>query len=309
MRLFTHIKHCLLLSIFAFCLGCPSIALSDDTVDSSALADRYTQEAVKAFKAHDMNKAVELFNQALLSNNKPSPAIYNNLAVAYINRSNENFRQGNSPAALADARMAYYYLHYSLRYGDTVYPRIIFPKHSENEATAIMNLGVLYGVMTTIPVDGKFHLEAAQALEKKGERPQALVEYGQAIDAGLTEATPAFQRLAKELGFSKAMDSEVYIKEMTLKIKPLWVPIRNEVPYTVVTAFKIHNSGHITDIIIKSSSGVPGADEAARKALQSANLQPPPQSMFLKGQESITSEFIFDYQIKDKPEAPKKSEP
>lgn len=148
---------------------------------------RYYEEGTKAFYASQYTQAIEAFEKALAVAPDPSlPAIYNNLATAYMRRGNYFHDKRQDPSALNDYRRGYFYL-------ESAWPEGMERKdlHERNRKTARENLNIAYQNLGINPTDKAKHLEMAKQLRMQGKFPEAIVEYGQALDLDKKDPVPA----------------------------------------------------------------------------------------------------------------------
>ena len=134
---------------------------------------KYYEQGTQAFYASQYTQAIEAFEKALAVAPDPSlPAIYNNLATAYMRRGNYYHDRRQEPSALNDYRRGYFYL-------ETAWPEGMERKelHDKNRKTAKENLNISYQNMGINPADKAKHLEMAKQLRMQGKFPEAIVEY------------------------------------------------------------------------------------------------------------------------------------
>ncbi len=148
---------------------------------------KYYEQGTQAFYASQYTQAIEAFEKALAVAPDPSlPAIYNNLATAYMRRGNYYHDHRQEPSALNDYRRGYFYL-------ETAWPEGMERKelHEKNRKTAKENLNIAYQNMGINPADKAKHLEMAKQLRMQGKFPEAIVEYAQALDLDKKDPIPA----------------------------------------------------------------------------------------------------------------------
>ena len=93
-----------------------------------------------------------------------------------------------------------------------------------------------------------------------------------------------------------------YAESMVSKIRINWYGIMPELIRTglkgvVTIRFTIHRDGHLTDITILKSSGVPPYDNAAEKALEASSPLRPLPADFPKDSERVTAMFYYNMEI------------
>ncbi|HEV8433786.1 MAG TPA: energy transducer TonB [Thermoanaerobaculia bacterium] len=93
-----------------------------------------------------------------------------------------------------------------------------------------------------------------------------------------------------------------YAESMVSKIRINWYGIMPELIRTglkgvVTIRFTIHRDGHITDITILKSSGVPPYDNAAAKALEASSPLKALPADFPKDSEHVTAMFYYNMEI------------
>ena len=93
-----------------------------------------------------------------------------------------------------------------------------------------------------------------------------------------------------------------YAESMVSKIRINWYGIMPELIRTglkgvVTLRFTIHRDGHITDITILKSSGVPPYDNAAQKALEASSPLKALPADFPKDSERVTAMFYYNMEI------------
>lgn len=93
----------------------------------------------------------------------------------------------------------------------------------------------------------------------------------------------------------KNIDTAPYMNELQKRIRMSWKPPRGNETRRVVVVFTIHQAGNITDVRIKTTSGVAVADEAAIKAVQDISPFKPLPAEFQRDKANI--EFAFDYNV------------
>lgn len=148
---------------------------------------RYYEEGTKAFYAGQFTQAIQAFEKALAVAPDPSlSAIYNNLATAYMRRGNYFHEKRQDPSALNDYRRGYFYL-------ESAWPEGMERKdlHEKNRKTARENLNIAYQNLGINPADKAKHMEMAKQLRMQGKFPEAIVEYGQALDLDKKDPIPA----------------------------------------------------------------------------------------------------------------------
>ncbi len=89
---------------------------------------------------------------------------------------------------------------------------------------------------------------------------------------------------------------------MVSKIRINWYGIMPDLIRTglkgvVTIRFTIHRDGHITDITILKSSGVPPYDNAAAKSLEASSPLKPLPADFPKDSERVTAMFYYNMEI------------
>jgi TonB family protein len=93
-----------------------------------------------------------------------------------------------------------------------------------------------------------------------------------------------------------------YAESMVSKIRINWYGIMPDLIKTglkgvVTIRFTIHRDGHITDITILKSSGVPPYDNAAQKALEASSPLKALPADFPKDSERVTAMFYYNMEI------------
>ena len=93
-----------------------------------------------------------------------------------------------------------------------------------------------------------------------------------------------------------------YAESMVSKIRINWYGIMPDLIKTglkgvVTIRFTIHRDGHITDITILRSSGIPPYDNAAQKALEASSPLKPLPADFPKDSERVTAMFYYNMEI------------
>ncbi|HEY2324690.1 MAG TPA: energy transducer TonB [Thermoanaerobaculia bacterium] len=93
-----------------------------------------------------------------------------------------------------------------------------------------------------------------------------------------------------------------YAESMVSKIRINWYGIMPDLIRTglkgvVTIRFTIHRDGHITDITILKSSGVPPYDNAAQKALEASSPLKALPADFPKDSERVTAMFYYNMEI------------
>lgn len=93
-----------------------------------------------------------------------------------------------------------------------------------------------------------------------------------------------------------------YAESMVSKIRINWYGIMPDLIRTglkgvVTIRFTIHRDGHITDITILKSSGVPPYDNAAAKSLEASSPLKPLPADFPKDSERVTAMFYYNMEI------------
>jgi TonB family protein len=93
-----------------------------------------------------------------------------------------------------------------------------------------------------------------------------------------------------------------YAESMVSKIRINWYGIMPDLIRTglkgvVTIRFTIHRDGHITDITILKSSGVPPYDNAAQKALEASSPLKQLPADFPKDSERVTAMFYYNMEI------------
>lgn len=91
------------------------------------------------------------------------------------------------------------------------------------------------------------------------------------------------------------VDYAPFMNELQKRIRMSWKPPRGNETRRVVVIFTIHKAGNITDVRIKTSSGVAVADQAAIKAVQDISPFKPLPDEFQRDKANI--EFAFDYNV------------
>jgi tetratricopeptide (TPR) repeat protein len=157
-------------------------APSDDNNNDGGNIDdyaRYSEDASRMFNNGQLSQAIDLFEKALtVAPNSSIPVVYNNLAVVYIKRGNYfHDRLHQDDNALNDFRKAYFYL-------ESAWPEGMErkPLHEKNRQVTRDNLNIAYHNLGINPGDKAKHLELAKQLRMQGKFPEAIVEYGMALD-------------------------------------------------------------------------------------------------------------------------------
>ena len=160
----------------------PAMAQSSQADDYNSTGDlesysNYTDQATKAYQAGQYTQAIESFEKALAVAPDPSlPAVYNNLAVAYMRRGNYYVSQKQNENALNDYRKANFYI-------DSAWPEGLerSPQHLSNLQIAKQNLAIGYQNLHLNPSDKAKHLDMAKQLRMQGKFPEAIVEFNQVL--------------------------------------------------------------------------------------------------------------------------------
>ncbi len=160
----------------------PALAESYQTYEDNGSGDldsysRYSDEAARLYRGGQYTQAIEAFEKALAVAPDPSlPAVYNNLAVAYMRRGNYYVTQKQNENALNDYRKANFYM-------DSAWPEGLerSPQHNSNLQIARQNLSIGYQNLRINPSDKAKHLEMAKQLRMQGKFPEAIVEFNQVL--------------------------------------------------------------------------------------------------------------------------------
>ncbi len=92
----------------------------------------------------------------------------------------------------------------------------------------------------------------------------------------------------------KDVDYGPYMADLQRRIKRAWFPPKGFESKRVVTTFKIHRGGELSDLQIDQTSGVVIADQAALKAVENASpFRPLPEG----GKDEVDIQFVFDYNV------------
>lgn len=178
----------------AIVLGAVCLALTMPLSASPAYAqmDNYTyyyNQAIEAYNAGQMTKAIESFEKSLpFASDISLGPVYNNIAATYISRAKYHLEKGDAQSAANDFRLSSFYIDYGWPEGVTQNQ-----VHRQNKQTAQDNLKDFYRRMKIDPRDKKTHMELAKNLRLKGDFKAAIVEYGEVlkIDPKDTEAQKA----------------------------------------------------------------------------------------------------------------------
>ncbi|WP_373531220.1 tetratricopeptide repeat protein [Vampirovibrio sp.] len=149
---------------------------------------RFSQQGSDAFNKGQLTQSIESFERALTVAPAPSlPVVYNNLAVVYIKRGNYyHDKQRQDQNALSDFRKAYFYL-------ESAWPEGMErkPLHEKNRLVAKDNLNIAYRNLNINAADKNRHLDMAKQLRLQGKFPEAIVEYGLALDLDKNDSATA----------------------------------------------------------------------------------------------------------------------
>lgn len=69
---------------------------------------------------------------------------------------------------------------------------------------------------------------------------------------------------------SAVKSEQSYIQKVETTVRRRWNPPKETVPYKVTVKFRVWKNGTVTDLSVHNSSGLPGADDAALRAVRQA---------------------------------------
>jgi len=93
---------------------------------------------------------------------------------------------------------------------------------------------------------------------------------------------------------AKELDFGPFMADLQRKIKRNWYPPIRQESRRIVASFRIHKDGIITNLKIKTPSGIARVDDAGLSAVQSASpMRPLPDG----APESVDIQFTFDYNV------------
>ncbi len=91
----------------------------------------------------------------------------------------------------------------------------------------------------------------------------------------------------------KDVDFGPYMADLQRKIKRNWYPPKGNESIRVVSAFKIHADGHMSDLKLTQSSDIDNVDEACLKAVRESRFRQLPEG----APANVDIQFTFDYNV------------
>ncbi len=249
---------------------------------------RLNNEGVTALKSNDFETAIQKFKDALNTTNGYSLA-KENMAIAY---NNYGIKESEKPEkCLKLFHMAAWL-------------------QPENKTT-VENIDQTVKKLGKDPKSFVDRIVLADKAQTEGDFAGAIVEYKAALS--LRDDADAKKKLAlvtipddwkkwlsdenkKEDGKSANADIDFgpYMADLQKRIKRSWFPPRGNETKKVVTMFKVHSDGLISDIKLDKSSGMAAADEAALDAVRNASpFRPLPKG----APDVVDIQFTFDYNV------------
>jgi TonB family protein len=118
--------------------------------------------------------------------------------------------------------------------------------------------------------------------------PNRIVSKPHADTIGFPRASQRPSAVAGDVDFGP------YMADLQRRIKKHWFPPKGMEAKRVVTRFKVHREGALSDLRLDKSSGVLMADQAGLKAVQDASpFRPLPTG----APEAVDVQFTFDYNV------------